>query len=89
MESGSDQPQQTFAVSHIRNHRCQNGSYQYLVRWKDEKNDADMNQDQDTWEPTTSFVDGEQSSAIQVPIIYIFLYFCLFCINFEIKNINS
>lgn len=63
-----NQPQ-TYAVSRIISHRLkttQSGnSYEYLVRWKDENNDKDMAKEDDTWEPTTSFVEGEQSSAIQ------------------------
>ena len=36
-----------------------------MVRWKNENNDTEMDKSMDTWEPTTSFIDGEGSSAIQ------------------------
>ena len=61
----SDQ-QQTYAVARIMAHRqSSNGHCEYFVRWKDENNDSEMTADTDTWEPTSSFVDGEKSSAIQ------------------------
>ena len=58
--------QQTFAVSRILEHRTKGpNEHEYLVRWKNETNDTEMEESMDTWEPTTSFIDGENSSAIQ------------------------
>lgn len=59
--------QQTFAVARIMKHRqsATTGQIEYYVRWKDENNESEMTPDTDTWEPTSSFVDGEKSSAIQ------------------------
>ena len=57
--------QQTFAVARIMKHRTTTaGPVEYYVRWKDENNESEMSPDTDTWEPTSSFVDGEKSSAI-------------------------
>ena len=66
MDEKDAENQQTFAVSRILEHRTKGpNEHEYLVRWKNENNDTEMEESMDTWEPTTSFIDGENSSAIQ------------------------